>query len=196
MGFGGILGLDTLALVDMEHVVIPQERNLLLFAGFFIFLLDPFPEADKTRLLALFDLAASFLTLTECDVLARPAQQHLIQQGIGFAGRVADGFSRTDPRLQSGDTALLHLGDDPVSDSGVNIHDFAPSYCEGAGTCGRIFLPPVGLGWSLGGTRRGVVVDAPVFSLSKICERWSAWCNGQQCRAVPSSAQWCQRGTI
>ena len=31
MGFGGILSLDALALVDMEHVVIPQERELPCF---------------------------------------------------------------------------------------------------------------------------------------------------------------------
>ena len=83
-------------------------------------------------LFALLDVAASLDALLEGDVLAGTLQQHLIQQGIRFAGGVVDSLARIYPGFLSGDDALLHLGNDPVGDGCVNVHGFAPFVLRGS----------------------------------------------------------------
>ena len=86
--FGGVLRLQAFALVDMEDVVVPQERDFLLFASLFVLLFDPLPEDNPRSLLALLDVASCLLNLLECGVLAGTAQKHLIQKAVRLARRI------------------------------------------------------------------------------------------------------------
>ena len=72
--FRGVLGGDAFALVDVEDIVVSQERDFLLFVGFFVFLLYPFPEDHHVAFLALLDVPASFLALLEGQILTRAAK--------------------------------------------------------------------------------------------------------------------------
>lgn len=73
-GFGCVLRGDALALVDVEHIVVAEEGNLLLLAGLFVLLLHLFPEDHHVGLLARPDPAASLLARVEGQVFAGAAQ--------------------------------------------------------------------------------------------------------------------------
>ena len=140
--FVGVLGSYALALVNMEHIVVTQEGNFLLFARLFVFGFDPLPEDDHMGLLALADASASLLALLEGQVFAGTAQEHLIEEAVRLAGRVGDCFSASDPRLFPRDDAVFHLVNDSGGDFSVNIHVLAPFLLRGARNCGRISLLP------------------------------------------------------
>ena len=72
-------GCNPFALIDVEHIVIAQKRDLLLLAGFLVLLLDPFPEHDHVRLLAPADMTACLLALPEGQIFAGLAKKYLIQ---------------------------------------------------------------------------------------------------------------------
>ena len=61
-------GSNPFALIEVENAVIAQKRDLLLLAGFLVFLLDPFPEHDHMGLFALANAPALLLALLEGDV--------------------------------------------------------------------------------------------------------------------------------
>ena len=61
----GVLGFDTIALINVEDVVIAKEGDLLLFVRLLVFLFDEFPENEHGRLLALLHFTAFGLTLLE-----------------------------------------------------------------------------------------------------------------------------------
>ena len=65
---GCMLCGQALALGEMKDAVISQKGNLLLLAGILVLLLDPLPEDDHLRLLALPDMTALLLCLLEGDV--------------------------------------------------------------------------------------------------------------------------------
>ena len=71
---GAVLGCYALALINMKHVVVPQERQFLRLARFLVLLLNPLPEHHHTGLLALLDMPASFLALLEGQILTRAAK--------------------------------------------------------------------------------------------------------------------------
>ena len=66
----GVLGFDTIALINVEDVVIAKEGDLLLFVSLFVFLFDELPENDHGRFLTLANSAAFCLTLLEGQVFA------------------------------------------------------------------------------------------------------------------------------
>ena len=118
----GVLRLQTLALVDVEDVVIPQEGDFLLFAGLFVFGFDPLPEDHHMGLLTLLDISACRLNLLERRILAGAAQEHLIEQAVRLAGCVGDAAAGGDPRLLPRNQAGFHFSDNAVGDFLVNIH--------------------------------------------------------------------------
>ena len=116
-----VLGLDALALVDVEDVVVAQEGDFLDLLRLFVFLLKPFPEDHHGRLRALLDAPALLLDLLEGGVFAGSCKQDLIQQTVRLAGAVADRRTGCDPRLLPRDHALLQLLDDAGGHFCVNI---------------------------------------------------------------------------
>ena len=69
---GNMFWRQSFALVDVEHVVVTQEWNLLLFAGLFVLLFGDLPENNHAGLFVLLHLAAFLLALLERDILTRP----------------------------------------------------------------------------------------------------------------------------
>ena len=94
-----VLCRDPFALVDVENVVVFQEGNLLLFLRVFVNHRQELPENHDVRFFTLPHVPAFLLCLLESDVLAGTTQEHLIQQGVTLAGRVADCRAACDPRL-------------------------------------------------------------------------------------------------
>ena len=95
----GMFGGQSFALVNVEHVIVTQEGDFLLFACFFVFLFNEFPENDHAGLFAFLHLAAFLLTLLEGDIFASPAKEHLVQEAVGLACGVADSFAAAYPRF-------------------------------------------------------------------------------------------------
>ena len=120
------------ALAQMKHVIIAEKGHVLFLLGFFVLHLEEFPENHHMGLFALADAAARLLNLLEGGVFSRLTQQHLIQQGIGLAGGVADRLSGRDPRFLPRDDTLLHLRKNPVCDFGVYVQFSLLPFLRGA----------------------------------------------------------------
>ena len=127
-----MLGGKSLALAQMKHIIIAEKGHVLFLLGFFVLHLEEFPENHHMGLFALADAAARLLNLLEGGVFARLTQQHLIQQGIGLAGGVADRLFGRDPRFLPWDDALLHLRKNPVCDFGVYVQFSLLPFLRGA----------------------------------------------------------------
>ena len=104
-------------MLDVEYVVITQERNLFDFARFFVLLLNPFPEDNHAGLFALLHIAASLLNLRICGIFAGTAQEHLIEEAVRLAGCVGDCCAACDPRFAPRNDAVFHL----LYDSGDSV---------------------------------------------------------------------------
>ena len=121
-----MLGFQPFALVDVEHIVVAEEGNLLLFVGVFVFLLDELPENYHRGFFALLHLAAFLLALSEGQVFAGSAEKHLIEKAVRLACGVADCIAAGYPRFLPRDDPAFELGDDAVADFLVDIHMLCP----------------------------------------------------------------------
>ena len=132
-GFGGVLGLDPFAIVDVEHVEVAQHRQALhdglpfgigdgLAVGVLLLAGVHLPENNHLGLRALLDAAALLLDLVPGQIFSGRSQEHLVQQRIGaarFTGDCAGG--RACPGLVPRDDPVFQFGDDAISDSGVDV---------------------------------------------------------------------------
>jgi hypothetical protein len=109
------------------------QENYTSIWGYMNTYLDKLREITRTYNLAgseQYKLEYYFLLyLFEGDILASPAQHHLVQKAIGFAGCVADTAPGSNPRLLPRNRSLFKFCNDAVGDFAVNVHFSAPSYC-------------------------------------------------------------------
>ena len=94
--------------------------------GFFVFLLDEFPEDNHGGFLAFLHLAAFLLALGKGDVFAGSAEKHLIQKAVRMPGDVADGVTAGNPRFLPRDDPIFKLGHNAIGDFLVDIHMLCP----------------------------------------------------------------------
>ena len=123
---------NSFALVDVEHVVIAKQGNLLFFFCVLIFNRQELPEHNHMRFFTFADAPAYALNLFEGQVFARLAQQHLIQQGIGLSCCIGNRRATGNPRLAPRNNALFQLVDDTICDFCVNIHNSLLLLIEGS----------------------------------------------------------------
>ena len=121
--------LEAFALIDVENVIIAQERNashdrltvctvndVSVIVSFCA--LHEFPESDHAGFLALLDMTTLTLRFFESDELtAATAEKHLVEQAVALACRVADRALNAAPRFLPRDNALLKLGDHAIRDN-------------------------------------------------------------------------------
>ena len=130
LGFG-VFGLHIFTLVDMEHMVVPQQRNDFRdFLAFLIRLLhrQRLPEHYKAGLFSLADAAARVQGLLEGEILPGLEQQELIQHRIRPAGGTAvSAGAHACPGLLPGDQALFQLLQDAVRNDLIHVDAHARS---------------------------------------------------------------------
>jgi len=117
------------AFINVEDIVIAQERDFPDFAALFVFLLNPFPENNHLSFRAFLDAASGFLTLLKGEVFAGFAEQHLIEEAVGFAGCVGYAIAARNPRLLPRDCAFFHFSDKAICDFLINVHFLLPFSC-------------------------------------------------------------------
>lgn len=128
------LGLDALAIVDMEDVEVFEDGNDIglriafdvgnnIAVTVFLVGYDELPEYDELRLGALLYFAAFLLALFEGEVFAGLVQEHLIEQGVRPSVHVRHSpVIDASPRLVPRDDAFFEFCNDAVSDLLIDVH--------------------------------------------------------------------------
>lgn len=124
--------VHALALLDVEHAVVPQERHLLVLPRLLVLHREPLPEHDHGGAFTLADVPAAFPGLAEGEpqrrVVALGHGGHGQQERVDPAvGPVADEVAGAAPR-EAGDDGVpprggprLQRGEDAVGDFLVDV---------------------------------------------------------------------------